>query len=42
MATVISGNLTLRVCGLDTLQLCQTWWRLLKFLLFVGDLEPRL
>ena len=26
----------------QTLQPYQTWWRLLKFLLFVGDLEPRL
>lgn len=42
VATVISGNLTLRVCGLDTLQPYQTWWRRLKLLLFVGDLEPRL
>lgn len=26
VATVISGNLTLRVCGLDTSKPYQTWW----------------
>lgn len=41
MVTVISGNLTLRVCGLHTLHPYQTSWCPLKFLLFVGDLEPR-